>query len=162
MPPGFEVMIGHEASTLASEYGPQWMNIPNSALRNKAVRSSGDFEASSLLGKNRNEPAAAASLRKSRLVPLMSGVPLKSKLAMWTLQSALISVTMRLMPLPRTAHNLFRAWVLRFPSEFVANFMGAGHQDGGITRPTRTLYDPNGTSGDPPCDLNDLPHAKSE
>jgi hypothetical protein len=28
-------MMGHEASTLASEYGPQWMNIPNLASLNR-------------------------------------------------------------------------------------------------------------------------------
>jgi hypothetical protein len=33
-------MIGHEASTLASEYGPQWMNMPNFAARYHDVRSS--------------------------------------------------------------------------------------------------------------------------
>src|ERR1035437_3496658 len=31
-------MMGQEASTLASEYGPQWMNMPNLACRNHAVR----------------------------------------------------------------------------------------------------------------------------
>jgi hypothetical protein len=32
-------MMGQEASTLASEYGPQWMNMPNFASRYQAARS---------------------------------------------------------------------------------------------------------------------------
>ena len=39
MPPALGTMIGHEASTLACEYGPQWMNMPNLALRYQVVRS---------------------------------------------------------------------------------------------------------------------------
>src|SRR5580692_5637298 len=39
IPPGFGTMMGQEASTLACEYGPQWMNIPNLALRYQLVRS---------------------------------------------------------------------------------------------------------------------------
>jgi hypothetical protein len=35
-------MMGHEASTLATEYGPQWMNIPNFASRYQAVLSASD------------------------------------------------------------------------------------------------------------------------
>ena len=31
-------MMGQEASTLAREYGPQWMNMPNLACLNQAVR----------------------------------------------------------------------------------------------------------------------------
>jgi hypothetical protein len=31
-------MMGQEASTLAREYGPQWMNIPNLACLNQKVR----------------------------------------------------------------------------------------------------------------------------
>jgi len=31
-------MMGQEASTLAIEYGPQWMNMPNFACWNQAVR----------------------------------------------------------------------------------------------------------------------------
>jgi hypothetical protein len=31
-------MMGHEASTLAREYGPQWMNMPNLARLNQLVR----------------------------------------------------------------------------------------------------------------------------
>src|ERR1039458_7067034 len=30
--------MGQEASTLATQYGPQWMNMPNLACRNHAVR----------------------------------------------------------------------------------------------------------------------------
>jgi hypothetical protein len=33
-------MIGQDASTLATEYGPQWMNIPNFASRYHPVLSS--------------------------------------------------------------------------------------------------------------------------
>jgi len=33
---------GPGASTLASEYGPQWMNMPNLACLNHAVRCSSD------------------------------------------------------------------------------------------------------------------------
>jgi hypothetical protein len=36
-------MIGHEASTLATEYAPQWMNIPNFAALYQAVLSASDF-----------------------------------------------------------------------------------------------------------------------
>jgi hypothetical protein len=39
MPAGVGVIMGHEASTLASEYGPQWINIPNFASRYQRVRS---------------------------------------------------------------------------------------------------------------------------
>jgi hypothetical protein len=35
-------MIGHEASTLATEYGPQWMNMPNFASLYQAVLSASD------------------------------------------------------------------------------------------------------------------------
>src|SRR5436309_13243881 len=66
MPPGFGVMMGHEASTLASEYGPQCMNMPNLAFRYQAVRSSKKIEANAALGSSGSEPMTAASLRKSR------------------------------------------------------------------------------------------------
>src|SRR5438128_12411122 len=66
MPPGFGVMMGHEASTLASEYGPQCMNMPNLAFRYQAVRSSEKIEANAALGSSGSEPTTAASLRKSR------------------------------------------------------------------------------------------------
>src|ERR1700722_17430250 len=39
IPPAFGTMIGHEASTLACEYGPQLLNMPNLALRYQVVRS---------------------------------------------------------------------------------------------------------------------------
>src|SRR5208283_5457885 len=35
-------MMGQEASTLAREYGPQWMNMPNLACLNQAVRCASD------------------------------------------------------------------------------------------------------------------------
>ena len=38
MPPGAGVKIGHEASTLACEYGPQWMNMPNLQSLNRRSR----------------------------------------------------------------------------------------------------------------------------
>src|SRR5213082_3759352 len=66
MPPGFGVMMGHEASTLASEYGPQCMNMPNLAFRYQAVRSSEKIEANTTLGSSGREPTTAANLRKSR------------------------------------------------------------------------------------------------
>jgi hypothetical protein len=36
-------MMGHEASTLATEYAPQWMNIPNFAALYQAVLSASVF-----------------------------------------------------------------------------------------------------------------------
>src|SRR5580704_7948800 len=39
IPPGLGTMMGQEASTLAWEYGPQWMNMPNLACRYQRVRS---------------------------------------------------------------------------------------------------------------------------
>jgi hypothetical protein len=36
-------MMGHEASTLATEYAPQWMNIPNFAALYQAVLSASGF-----------------------------------------------------------------------------------------------------------------------
>src|SRR5205823_8079276 len=66
MPPGFGVMMGQEASTLASEYGPQCMNMPNLAFRYQAVRSSEKSEANTALGRSGSEPTTAASRRKSR------------------------------------------------------------------------------------------------
>src|SRR5260370_33093522 len=69
MPSGFGVMIGHEASTLASEYGPQCMNMPNLAPRYHAVRSSEKIEMNAAPGSSGSEPATAASLRKSRRLP---------------------------------------------------------------------------------------------
>src|SRR5437660_8440794 len=68
MPPGFGVMMGHEASTLASEYGPQWINMPNFAFRYQAVRSSEKIEANAVGVSSGSEPAKAAILMKSRLL----------------------------------------------------------------------------------------------
>jgi hypothetical protein len=45
-------MIGHEASTLACEYGPQWMNMPNLALRYQVVRSHASVLAHAARGSN--------------------------------------------------------------------------------------------------------------
>ena len=39
IPPGVGTIIGQDASTLACEYGPQWINMPNLALRYQLVRS---------------------------------------------------------------------------------------------------------------------------
>src|ERR1017187_6829071 len=60
-------MIGQEASTLACEYGPQWMNMPNLALRYQLVRS---YIMPSLCAKRekagRYEPARASFTNSSR------------------------------------------------------------------------------------------------
>src|SRR5882672_1142342 len=66
IPPTVGVMIGQEASTLASEYGPQWMNIPNLALQYQAARSSSEPRAHAKRGVKQCEPAASATLKKSR------------------------------------------------------------------------------------------------
>ena len=57
-------MMGHEASTLAREYGPQWINMPNFAARNQAVRSSSVHSLIAKLGKT-DTAAAANPLRKN-------------------------------------------------------------------------------------------------
>src|ERR1700680_4075136 len=66
MPPGVGVMMGQEASTLASEYGPQWMNMPNLASRYQRVRSLAKLEANPRLDMNGRDDPASASLMKSR------------------------------------------------------------------------------------------------
>src|SRR5580765_1171734 len=66
IPPAVGVMIGQDASTLASEYGPQWMNIPNLALRYQAACSSSEPSAHANRGARESELAASAALKKSR------------------------------------------------------------------------------------------------
>src|SRR6266576_6999836 len=66
MAPAVGSMMGHDASTLASEYGPQWMNMPNLALRYQAVRSSAEPRANPRLGMNGSEEAASVSFKNSR------------------------------------------------------------------------------------------------
>src|ERR1700687_1399178 len=66
MPAGVGVIMGQDASTLASEYGPQWMNMPNLALRYHSVRSLAKLEPNPRLGMNGSDDAASASLTKSR------------------------------------------------------------------------------------------------
>src|SRR5580704_10387079 len=61
IPPAFGTMIGHEASTLAWEYGPQWINIPNLALRYQVVRSHEMAVANPGRERNGREEAARAS-----------------------------------------------------------------------------------------------------
>src|SRR5436190_3825814 len=58
MPPAVGVIMGHEASTPASEYGPQWINIPNFASRYQRVRSFARLEPNPRLHGN-VEPASA-------------------------------------------------------------------------------------------------------
>src|SRR6266436_10310741 len=58
MPAGVGVIMVQEASTLASEYGPQWMNMPNLALRYHAVRSSCTFSPNRKLGAKAREAVA--------------------------------------------------------------------------------------------------------
>src|SRR5438477_11449341 len=65
MPPAVGVMMGHEASTLASEYAPQWMNIPNFASRYQRVRSSAKPAPNPSLPNNGSDDPASASLTKS-------------------------------------------------------------------------------------------------
>jgi hypothetical protein len=62
-------MIGHDASMLASEYGPQWMNMPNFAWRYQAVRSS-SRPAKLNLGIKGTAEAAKARFINSRLSKL--------------------------------------------------------------------------------------------
>jgi hypothetical protein len=66
MPPGVGVIMGQEASTLASEYGPQWMNIPNLASRYQRVRSLAKLEPNPRLRIQGSDEPASASLMKSR------------------------------------------------------------------------------------------------
>ena len=66
MPPSLGVMIGQEVSTLASEYRPRWMNMPNLALRYHAVRSSAEPKANPGLGRSGSAEAAGANLMNSR------------------------------------------------------------------------------------------------
>jgi hypothetical protein len=66
MPAGVGVIMGQEASTLASEYGPQWMNMPNLASRYQRVRSLDKPEPNPRLRINGSDHPASASLMKSR------------------------------------------------------------------------------------------------
>src|ERR1700687_3432646 len=66
MPAGVGVIMGQEASTLASEYGPQWMNMPNLASRYQRVRSLAKLERNPKLRINGIDHPASASLMKSR------------------------------------------------------------------------------------------------
>src|SRR5580692_1793715 len=66
MPPGVGVIMGQEASTLASEYGPQWMNMPNLASRYQRVRSLAKLETNPRLRINGSADPGSASLMKSR------------------------------------------------------------------------------------------------
>src|SRR5579862_650423 len=69
IPPGFGTMIGQEASTLAWEYGPQWINIPNLALRYQLVRSHAIAALHPKLERaGKQEPAAASRMNCRRLV----------------------------------------------------------------------------------------------
>src|ERR1700730_7816429 len=66
MPAGVGVIMGQEASTLASEYGPQWMNMPNLASRNQRVRSSVKLEPNPRLRMIGNADPASNTLTNSR------------------------------------------------------------------------------------------------
>jgi len=66
MPPGVGVIMGQEASTLASEYGPQWMNMPNLASQYQRVRSLAKPAPNPRLRRNGSDDPASASLRKPR------------------------------------------------------------------------------------------------
>jgi len=66
MPPGVGVIMGQEASTLASEYGPQWMNMPNLASRYQRVRSLAKPEPNPRLRINGSDDPASASFMKPR------------------------------------------------------------------------------------------------
>jgi hypothetical protein len=68
MPPGVGVIMGQEASTLASEYGPQWMNMPNLASRYQRVRSLAkpEPERNPRLRINGSDDPASASRMKRR------------------------------------------------------------------------------------------------
>src|ERR1700682_4655725 len=62
MPAGVGVIMGQEASTLASEYGPQWMNMPNLASRNQRARSFAKLEPNPRPCINGSDDPASASL----------------------------------------------------------------------------------------------------
>src|SRR6266700_6283464 len=64
------VMMGHDASTPATEYGPQWMNIPNFAFRNAAILSSPVTSAR----RGRTSANAAEAARYWRMVLLVSSI----------------------------------------------------------------------------------------
>src|SRR6266436_7410917 len=66
MPAGVGVIMGQEASRLASEYGPQWMNMPNLASRYQRVLSLARPEPNPRSLINGSDDPASASLRKSR------------------------------------------------------------------------------------------------
>src|ERR1700682_1168317 len=66
MPAGVGVIMGQEAFTLASEYGPQCMNIPNLASRYQRVRSLAKLEPNPRLLTTGSDVPASASLMKSR------------------------------------------------------------------------------------------------
>src|ERR1700751_555694 len=59
MPPGVGRIIGQDASTLASEYGPQWINMPNFASRYHAVRSLASHEADAKPASKESEEVAS-------------------------------------------------------------------------------------------------------
>src|SRR6266700_3388463 len=63
-------MMGHDASTPATEYGPQWMNIPNFAFRNAAILSSPVTSAR----RARTSANAAEAARYWRMVLLVSSI----------------------------------------------------------------------------------------
>jgi hypothetical protein len=66
MPVGVGVIMGQEASMLASEYGPQWMNMPNLASRYHRVRSLAKLELNPRRRMNGSDDPSRPSLMKSR------------------------------------------------------------------------------------------------
>src|SRR6202049_2094561 len=66
MSPGLGVMIGQEASTLAREYGPQWMNMPNLASRHHEVLSSAMAAANPKFGIRGIQEDSIATFMNSR------------------------------------------------------------------------------------------------
>src|SRR5580704_9359122 len=66
MPVGVGVIMGQDASTLPSEYGPQWMNIPNFASRYHRVRSLAKLGLNPRPGMNGSADPASVSPRNSR------------------------------------------------------------------------------------------------
>src|ERR1700730_14850866 len=65
-PSGWGDMIGQEASTLAREYGPQWMNMPNLASRYHEVLSSAIAPASPKFGIRGRQDDSTATFMNSR------------------------------------------------------------------------------------------------
>src|ERR1700692_3699138 len=64
-------------------------------------------------------------------------------------------------PVPRAAHNVFQAGVLRLPVELPFDFFGACYQDGGIAGATCDFANGNAMTGDTAGGLDDFANAET-